>query len=143
MARRAGFEVLSADANGQVSDEGVVGLQPAVGNDDLPVADPDQVDEIEELGERGGLVELDDERVGYTRLDTVLDHCGVADRQVIGSNQMLGAELFRPRRPRRELGLLEWVFDNRDGETFDQGSNLSLRNRPVGGSDVEGEARSC
>src|SRR5439155_22298272 len=100
---RAGLDLARVDGDGEVRDEGVLGLAGAVRDDRAVARALRQLDRLERLGQRADLVQLHEHRVGETVLDPLLDDRGVRDEQVVPDELDALAERARDRARARHL----------------------------------------
>src|SRR5690606_8499007 len=72
------------------------------------------LDGVERFGQRSNLVELDQDRVGYTAVDTFFQNTRVGDEQIVADELDLAADLLGEVGPAIPVAFIHTVFDGED-----------------------------
>src|SRR5262245_47628358 len=111
----AGLDLADAGRDGQIRDRRVLGLAGAVRHDRCIPALARELDRLERLRQRPDLVDLDEDRVGDSRLDAAPEALDVGDEEVVPDELHSPAEPLGQSPPAVPVVLGKAVLDRDDG----------------------------
>mmetsp|Transcript_19656 Transcript_19656/g.36931 ORF Transcript_19656/g.36931 Transcript_19656/m.36931 type:complete len:493 (-) Transcript_19656:67-1545(-) len=114
-ARRSRLDLSRAQPHGQVGDVRILRLARSMGRHDAPTVLLGELDGVDRFRDGTDLIDLEEEAVGRTLVDGLLDLGGVGHGQIVSDHLHVLAHRLTERRPVVPVVLIERILDGHDG----------------------------